>query len=128
MTIPPCPVETCNRLRRDTRPVCNRCMRRVGESVVHRWFGYKRAVAQHPGTTFYADRLAAVETTMVTNAAVYQQIRDTGQRPRWNTIREQWDNPRDLAREIILHHYPHLNVGTVDHVGALIADLYPAEP
>ena len=129
MTGEPCAVNTCTRVRRDGRPICNRCMRRVGESVVHRWFGYKRAVAQHPDVALYETRLRTVEYAMVLNAAMYQQIRDTGQRPRWNAARERWENPRTAARTII-YQFMGDNYGvniTDANLDPLVTALFPAE-
>lgn len=128
MTGQQCAVTTCGKIRRDGRPVCNRCLRRVGEPVLHRWFGYKRAVAAHPGSPLYPGRLEALEALMVRNATVYQQIRDTGQRPRWNTAGERWDNPRTAAEQIILRRYPHMAIGDGDPLRELVAELFPAEP
>lgn len=128
MTGERCQVQTCTKVRRDGRPVCNRCLRRVGEPVLHRWFGYKRAVAAHPGQQVYVDRLEALEATMILNASVYQQIRDTGQRPRWNPAGERWENPRTVAEQIILRRHPHMAIGDGDPLRELVAELFPAEP
>ncbi|OCB44729.1 hypothetical protein A5721_18845 [Mycobacterium vulneris] len=133
MTAQRCQVHTCTKVRRDGRPVCNRCLRRVGEPVLHRWFGYKRAIAAHPGQRVYVDRLEALETTMILNASVYQQIRDTGQRPRWNVAGERWENPRNVAftildRAIATHAFGRDPLNDAAVLTRVVAELFPAEP
>lgn len=133
MTAEQCQVHTCKKIRRDGRPVCNRCLRRVGEPVLHRWFGYKRAIAAHPGQQVYADRLERLETTMILNASAYQQIRDVGQRPVWNPQREQWEKPRTrayqiLERAIATHAFGRDTTNDAAVLTRVVSELFPAEP
>ena len=133
MTAQQCAVPTCKKIRRDGRPVCNRCLRRVGESVLHRWFGYKRAVAAHPGQQMYVDRLTTLEEAMVDNASTYQQIRDLAQRPVWNPQREQWEEPRTrayliLQRTIATHAFGRDTTNDNQVLSRVVAELFPAEP
>lgn len=123
-----CAVHTCNRTRRPDRPVCNRCLRRVGDTILTRWFATRAVYEKRPNDDHAYARLIGVQNTMILNATAYQQIWDEGQRPQWNPIREVWENPRHRARAIIARHYPHLEVGTTDHLADLIAELYPPDP
>lgn len=132
MTEPPkCPV--CPRITRDGRPLCNNHLRRVGETVLRRWFAAKKAAAQHPGERVYTERLATVEADMIGNAHEWEHIRDTGQRPFWNPSRERWEDPRNRARDIIWRTIKNHRFGLdpdndADVADRLAAELYPHEP
>lgn len=127
-----CAVHTCNRPRRDGRPICNRCMRRAGETLVHRWFGYRRAIAQHPGVPHYTNRIITLENQMITNATAYQQIRQAGQHPIWNTAGERWEEPRTRAYEILertiaTHQFGRDVTNDEQVLDRVVAELFPAQ-
>lgn len=120
-----CPL--CVRVLVDDRPLCNTHLRRVGDGVATRYFALRRSAerAELIGDPRPARQLADLKACMIANARAYDTIRNTGFRPVWDKAGQRWTHPRERAREIILKHYPHLNVGTVDHLGAMIAELIP---
>ncbi|AYB69421.1 hypothetical protein SEA_GANCHO_80 [Mycobacterium phage Gancho] len=129
-TNPRCNVHTCNRPRHEGRPICNRCMRRAGETLVKRWFATKRTILHHPDVDEYRIRLTGIENRMILNATAYQQIKDTGQRPMWNPQRQVWENPRERAHPILEavirnHAFGRDPNNDADVIDRLIADLYP---
>lgn len=122
-----CPL--CPRVRRDDRPLCSNHLRRVGDTVLERYFATRRSATRtdvRTGTNERAQsRLIGVQNQMILNATAYDQIRASGQRPFWNASGERWEDPVERARDIIARRHPHLEEGSIER---LVAELFPPMP
>jgi hypothetical protein len=95
-----CPV--CPRVRRDDRPLCNTHIRRVGGSVLERYFTLRRAASRSQMATAPVHaRLVGIQNQMIINATAWEQIRATGYKPAWNAAGERWEDPRERAIDIL---------------------------
>lgn len=143
---PKCPV--CPRVRRHHMPLCNVHMRRVGQPLIDKYFA-RKGHAQHAveHTAAYADSheengtqaiartaaaLRAVEAEIEACAREYDRIRELGLRPRWDTERNRWVNPREHARDVLESwHHRHrfgLDMDNDRHVlEQIAAELFPQE-
>lgn len=124
MTPPKCPA--CHtRIRRNDRPLCNRCLRQVGPGVLDRWFAATR-------TDHHSVRVIGIVNTMILNATAYEQIRATGKRPFWDHRAQRWCDPVDRAATIIWNMTrTHRFYEDPEHDAAVIertaAELFPTE-
>lgn len=129
-----CPL--CPRVLKDDRPLCSNHLRKVGDSLLERYFGVRRSARRtdvRSGTNERAEaRLIGITNQMILSATAYDQIRARGLRPVWNPLRESWDDPRERAEEIIggwlkRHEFGRDATNDRNVVERIAADLYPIE-
>lgn len=89
-----CPL--CHRPRRDSRPLCNTHLRRVGPTLLETYFTQAKAAAksQTPTAPVHAALRKTIDA-MIAHARGYDDIKAGGRRPIWDAGR--WQDPRANA-------------------------------
>lgn len=131
-----CPI--CGRRRREDRPLCNTHMRRVGQTMIDRYFA-RRGHHKHAAMTGGADAITAtaaavraVEAEIEASAREYDRIRALGIRPRWIPERNRWVDPREHALDVLTGYHRRHQFGLDESndrnvLERVVAELFPTE-